>query len=176
MNTKNNTVSLNSKSTIRAWDIEYINHVKDFWKPFNNSIAVVFSDWEYNFWIRWLDLAGMEQGVEKMRNIKYDYYEDSNWIHHYVVNLPNGRVLNFSWETIDEAREKYNRYDLHDIWRAPDGTSWYFSKFLHDALLWNFHWCYLEKLEPIKGIHNSVFNLNTKKRWHKHFKKGRWFV
>ena len=165
---------LPSKNKIEVHDKEYVEYIKEFWKPFNNSISVIFSDWKCDFWIRWLFYTGMEQGVGKFRNIKYNYYEDNDWIHHYIVNLPDGKVLDFSWKTSDEAYGKFDTYDLHDIWRAPDGTLWKYNKFLYDVLLWNFHWCYLKKLEPLKWMGMGTYNPNNKKNWHKkRFKRGR---
>ena len=156
LNTKNNTVLLNSKSTIRAWDIEYIDHVKKFWKKcliwkkYSNCIYVLFSDWNYEYWVKWLKYLWLRQRKEPKDtertcyNIKKRYYIE--------IMIPNSKKLIFHWRTLDEARKNYVSYfSPHDIRQAPDGTLWQYSKFLHDALSWNFHWCYLEKLKPQKG-------------------------
>ena len=129
------------KSTITAWDIEDLNEIMEHWEKYSNSIIVTLSDTVLNYGIR-----GLKYGRINSKCIHYDYYEDEDWIHHYIANFPNWKVKDFCWKTIDEAWNNCSTHlsSVYDVRIAPDGVFWGFNKFLLDALKWNLHWLSLK--------------------------------
>ena len=140
------------KNIITTWDRDDIETIMKFGEIYRNSIKVTLSDSVQHYGIRGLNYEGIKYN-EHMPDIHYDYYEDSIWLHHYVANLPNWKVKDFCWDTIDEAWNKCSKYFscVHDSRIAPDGKTWDVNRFLLDALTWNLHWWYLQQLDWLKN-------------------------
>ena len=148
------------KNIITTWDIEDIETIMRFWEIYRNSIKVILSDSVQYYWIRWLNYEGIKHNGHSP-DIHYDYYEDNGWLHHYIANLPNWKIKDFCWNTIDEAWNKCSKYfsGVHDSRMAPDGKTWDTNRFLLDALAWELHWWSLQQLDWIKN------NVQSKAKW-----------
>lgn len=140
------------KNIITDCDRDDIEIIMELWEIYRNSIRITLSDSVQHYGIRGLNYEGIKHN-DYIPDIHYDYFEDSDWLHHYIANLPNWKVKDFCWNTIDEAWEKCSRYfsGLHDSRIAPDGKTWDVNRFLLDALSWELHWWYLQQLNWLKN-------------------------
>ena len=152
------------KNKIIQEDIHGIGQSEPKLNVFRNSIKLVLSNGcSAEYWIRWLNYIGLQIP----HGTFFDYYEDNEWKSHYIVRYSNWETLDFSGDNLDDIRNRCRDSIYKDIRESPDGTKWVYKKFLYDAINWDLHWCYLQKLDKknIKTQVNKGYS-NTKKTYY----------